>query len=192
MFVTRRDPIKTRRTVLDAAARAVVAHGAGVSLDVIAREAGVSKSGLLHHFPSREHLLVAAAEDMVQQFRDAVTAAADPGDHGRGRLVRAYVNASFDSIEDEPQVPDYVLLGAALATVPGVRELLRADKEHWDAAFAADGLDPQRALLITRAADGAGFAGLWEGGIDRAQLQHTRDLLLALTRGDGPLVSPVE
>ncbi|MEU4235926.1 TetR family transcriptional regulator [Actinoplanes sp. NPDC026619] len=182
-----RDAARTRRQVLGAAARTVAAHGAGVSLDVIAREAGVSKSGLLHHFRSRDQLLLALTDDLVEQFRADVEAAADPRDHAAGRLVRAYVTATLGGVTDAPGVSAHVKLVAALSAVPGVDELLRRDTRRWQEAFAADGLHPDRALLITRAADGASLAALYEGGVDHDQLRHTRDLLLALSRGAGPL-----
>jgi len=52
-----RNAPRTRREVLDAAARALVAHGPSVSLDAVAKEAGVSKGGLLHHFRTKQALL---------------------------------------------------------------------------------------------------------------------------------------
>ncbi|WP_222195295.1 TetR/AcrR family transcriptional regulator [Modestobacter italicus] len=183
-----RDTARTRRLVLDAAAELVAAQGVGVSLDVIARHAGVSKSGLLHHFRSREQLLVALAEDLLAQFAAAVDAAVDLADHGPGRLVRAYVRAVFDDLRPEQVVPEHIVLSTALAAVPGVPDLLRADALRWREAFVADGLDPQRVLLITSAADGAAVSGVYEGSVDPARLEHVRELLLALSRGEGPLV----
>ncbi|MCA0145069.1 TetR/AcrR family transcriptional regulator [Blastococcus sp. LR1] len=184
-----RDPARTRRAVLDAAAAAVRDHGAGVSLDVVARQAGVSKAGLLHHFPSRDQLLLAVAEDLVEQFHAAVQAAVDPRDHSEGRLIRGYVNATFDALVDQSGTPDFVVLTAALLAVPGVTDLLARDRQRWDQAFVDDGLHPERVLLITRAADGASIAHVSEGDVDRARSRQTRELLLALSRETGPLAA---
>ncbi|MER5335842.1 TetR/AcrR family transcriptional regulator [Micromonospora sp. NPDC002717] len=173
--------------VLDAAAKVVGTHGSGASVDAIARQAGVSKGGLLHHFRSRDQLLLALAEDLAEQFAAAVHAAVDPRDHAPGRLVRGYVNATFDDLIDGTSVPEQVVLAAALSTVPGVAEVLQRDKQRWNEAFDADGLHPQRALLIVRAADGVATAGLYEGGTDPEELRRTRQLLLALSRQEGPL-----
>jgi AcrR family transcriptional regulator len=182
-----RDTTRTRRAVLDAASQAVIAQGAGVSLDAVARQAGVSKGGLLHHFGSRNALLLEVAKDQAQQFFQSVQAAVDPADHAPGRLVRAYVRVTFDSLGQDQAAVDFVLLCAALAAVPGVAEVMREDKQRWDAAFAADGLDPQRALLVVRAADGTAVASVYEGAYDGPQVEITRQLLLALTRDTGPL-----
>ncbi len=181
-----RDAARTRQAVLDAAARTVAAQGAGASLDAIARAAGVSKSGLLHHFRTRDALLLALARDLSEQWTAAVHAAVDPRDHAPGRLVRGYVNATFDLLTDESQTVEHLLLMAALSAVPGVAGLLKEDTQRWAEALEADGLHPDRALLIVRAADGSGLAGLYEGGRDPAREQQTRELLLALSRDDGP------
>lgn len=59
---TGRSPEDTRRLVLDAAASAIRTHGIGATLDLVAREAGISKGGLVYHFPSKTALLVALAQ----------------------------------------------------------------------------------------------------------------------------------
>lgn len=182
-----RDTARTRRAVLDATARMVATQGAGVSLDAIARAAGVSKSGLLHHFRSRDQLLLALAEDLTERFIAEVQRAVDPSDHAPGRLVRAYVRVTFAEMESATAVPEHVMLVAALAPVPGVAEHMQEDTRHWNKAFTADGLHPDRVLLIVKAADGAALAGLYEGEVNVEQLRRTRDLLLALSHGDGPL-----
>jgi AcrR family transcriptional regulator len=184
-----RDTARTRRAVLDAAAHAVLERGAGVSLDVVARQAGVSKGGLLHHFGSRDELLLEVARDQAEGFYRAVQGAVAPDDHAPGRLVRAYVRVTFDALLEEQGGVDYVLLSAALAAVPGVADVMREDKQRWGAAFEADGLDPQRALVVVRAADGMAVAALYEGGHDASEIEQTRQLLLALTRDTGPLTS---
>src|ERR1044071_2948561 len=49
-----------RQRVLDSALRAIAANGFhGSSLANIAADAGLTTAGLLHHFPSKEQLLVA-------------------------------------------------------------------------------------------------------------------------------------
>ena len=53
----------TRDAILDAAIRAFAARGyRGASIDSIAAEVGVSRQGVLHHFPSKVKLLVAVLQ----------------------------------------------------------------------------------------------------------------------------------
>lgn len=174
--------------MLDAAAQAIVAHGAGVSLDEIAALAGVSKGGLLHHYRYRDLLLLAVAEDQMTRFAEAVHAAVATDDHVQGRLVRGYVNATFDALCDDSTPHEYLALVLALSAVPGVRELIHEHKRSWEVSFAADGLDPEHALVITLVADGAAAAGLFERSYDIDQFERVRDRLLDLSRGDAPLV----
>src|SRR5687768_3303093 len=53
----------TRDAIVDAALRAFAQRGyRGASIDSIAVEVGVSRQGVLHHFPSKVDLLVAVLE----------------------------------------------------------------------------------------------------------------------------------
>ncbi|MFF5225109.1 TetR/AcrR family transcriptional regulator [Dactylosporangium sp. NPDC000521] len=185
-----RDTIRTRRAILDAATTVVGKRGQGASVDAIAQAAGVSKGGLLHHFKSRDQLLLALAEDLAEQWWAAVRAAVDPRDNAPGRLVRGYINATFDDLLDGSAASEHAVLVATLATAPGVAEVLQRDTRQWAEAFEADGLHPQRVLMIVRAADGTAVAGLFEGGTNQQELQASRQLLLALSRQDGPLIEP--
>lgn len=182
---TRRDPVRTRRALLDAAATAVERHGAGVSVDVIARTAGVSKSGLLHHFGSKDGLLVALAQDSFDRFAAQVDAHTDPADLAPGRLIRGYLRATFAAAAD-PDIADYLAVAAQLAVVPAVADAAGDDFRVWEDRLTADGFDRTIAQLILLAASGAemGESVGWVPGGDRDQL---RDRLIRLTRVAEPL-----
>lgn len=60
----------TRSKILNAAADLIGTHGANhLTLEEVARLAGVSKGGLLYHFPSKEALLTAMVERMHEEQR---------------------------------------------------------------------------------------------------------------------------
>lgn len=59
----RADARRNREAILNTAMRRFAAEGVGVSLEEIAREAGVGAGTLYRHFPSREALLAAALRD---------------------------------------------------------------------------------------------------------------------------------
>jgi len=65
----RRDARRNRERLLAAARAAFAEHGLGVSLDEIARRAGVGNATLYRHFPTREALIEAAFVDMVGTFQ---------------------------------------------------------------------------------------------------------------------------
>lgn len=185
-----RDAVRTRRALLDAAARSVVVHGAGVSLDVVAREAGVSKGGLMHHFRSKDDLMTALADDLFDQFDRAVQDRLDPGDTKPGRLLRAYVRATFDDLERGQDAVEPTTLMATLSSFPDAARRSQERYRRWNESLAEDGADPQRILVVLRACDGASIAPLFEGQLPREELAGTRDLLLRLATDTGPLVTP--
>jgi AcrR family transcriptional regulator len=84
-----RNPIPSqpaRARVLDAAERLVLETGAGhLTLDAVAKCAGLSKGGLLYHFPSKDSLLEAMLERFLNDIN--VQVAARCARHG-GRPTR--------------------------------------------------------------------------------------------------------
>jgi AcrR family transcriptional regulator len=183
-----RDAARTRRALLDAAARSVGVHGASVSLDLVAREAGVSKGGLMHHFPSKDELMAALADDLFDQFARAVEDRIDPDDTAPGRRLRAYVRATFDDLEKSQDAVEQTTLMATLSSFPEPARRAQERYRRWNRTLAEDGVDPQRVLVVLRACDGASIAPLFEGPLGPEELSSTRSLLLALAAGTGPLV----
>ncbi|MCG5218995.1 TetR/AcrR family transcriptional regulator [Streptosporangium sp. KLBMP 9127] len=186
--VLQRDADRTRRALLDAAAAAIRAHGPGVSLDAVAREAGVSKGGLLHHFRTKDTLLVGMVEEWTARFDAAVQRHVDPDDDRPGRLCRAHIRAAFDDLGVDDQLWGHPSVLTALLAVPEVLHRARASEDRWRSDLGADGLHPQRSLLIARTLDGVWMSELLEGRVDHSERQQTRDLLLGLTEQTGPLL----
>ncbi|MEU5943399.1 TetR/AcrR family transcriptional regulator [Micromonospora sp. NPDC047548] len=183
-----RDATRTRRTLLTTAARMLARHGTGVSLDLIAREAGASKGGLLHHFPSRETLLLDLVTHQFEEFDTALARAADPTDTAPGSFARAWIRATFDDLSDQRIAHERATLVGLLGTVPEAVHRTQAEGKRWDERFARDGLDAQRVTLILRGCDGVLTASLYGQRLSPQEIADTRDLLLALTRDTGPIV----
>ncbi len=183
-----RDAARTRRTLLSTAARVVAEHGAGVSLDLVAREAGVSKGGLLHHFSTREALLLGLVEHLVEEVDAAVARAMDPADTAPGSFSRAWIRSIYEELSDGHLAHERATLVGILGTFPETVRRIREEGERWSQRLAHDGLDAQRVMLITRACDGATMASLFQRQLGPREVAEERDLLLALTRETGPLV----
>ena len=149
--------LQTRNRLLDAADDLVQREGAArLTLEAVAAEAGVSKGGLLYHFPSKEALITALLERRFQRFEEAWRArmAADPDP--RGRAVRAYLHVTLED-------PDPAAAGllAAVATDPALLAPLQAQYRSWQREIAADpGLTPAEGTLLRLAIDGLWFCGL--------------------------------
>ena len=71
----RADGLRSRQTILDAAARLATVEGLeGLSIGRLAEHIGMSKSGLYAHFGSKEELQLATVETAEQIFREDVIA----------------------------------------------------------------------------------------------------------------------
>jgi len=180
----RRGLSSTHEAILRAADRVVAGGGvSGLTLEAVAREAGVSKGGLLYHFPSKEALISGMIGRLVEGFTEALgrELARERGPAG-GRWLRAYARTSF--AEDRWYLE---FSGGLLAAVAEDRALLEPVRRGFEEAqrwAERDGIDPALATLVRLAADGMYFAELLgfappEGGL-RARVLEA---LLALTRG---------
>ncbi|MBS9374194.1 HTH-type transcriptional regulator CymR [Rhodococcus sp. B50] len=86
----------TRGKLLDAAVDSLVEHGySGTSTQGIAKRAGVSRGAQLHHFPTKESLVVAAVEHLVdKRLREILETRPDP-EHGFEALMDAFSGPLF-------------------------------------------------------------------------------------------------
>jgi AcrR family transcriptional regulator len=70
------NPIDTRQRLLDVAVALISQHGfAGTSLQMIADELGFTKAAIYYHFRTRDQLLIALMEPLLQQIRQVVETA---------------------------------------------------------------------------------------------------------------------
>lgn len=175
-----------RPEILQAAGRVVLASGVGaLTLDAVAREAGVSKGGLLYHFPSKDALITGMIEHLLAEFDQALEAAMAAEPAGQpGRWLRAYIRATVALHQPDSQLTATLI--AAVASEARLLAPVRARYAAWQRQAEADGLDPARATVVRMAVDGLWFADMFglapPSGPSRQQLIAA---LLALT-ADSP------
>ena len=76
----RKDAVRNRALLVEAAATAFREGGLGVSVNAIARDAGVNIATLYRHFPTKDHLVAAVLEAVLEPLaaaRDHALAAED-------------------------------------------------------------------------------------------------------------------
>ena len=154
----------TRSRVLDAAEHIVQARGVpALTLDAAAREAGVSKGGLLYHFASKEALLEGLMQRLSLYIRTQFDMVRETLPAGPGRTAKGLLAWQFDSgcaTDERTDRASAVFLAAhhhdtaLLAPVRAVFADIRAD-------LLADGLKPGRGLAIMAACDGLFMAHLF-------------------------------
>jgi AcrR family transcriptional regulator len=162
-----------------------VAEGgvSGMTLEAVAREADVSKGGLLYHFPSKEALISGMIRRLIEGFRDALgRELAREGGSTSGRWSRAYVRASF--AEDRWYLEVGAGLLAAVAEDPALLDPLRRGFEDGQRWAERDGIDPSVGTLVRLAADGLFFAEVFGFAPPEGRLrERVLEALLSLTKG---------
>ncbi len=152
----------TRKALLDAANRIVQQRGVEcLTLELTAQEAGVSKGGLLYHFPSKEDLI----KGMIQYYLDRFTedfnkAAGQSGDsEAAGRWTRAYLYTTYEDNTRNPRMSSGLL--AAVATNPTLLSPMQKTFQDWVQLLEQDGIDPTIAMIIRLAVDGLWMVDLF-------------------------------
>ena len=86
----KKQPEAVRRDLLRNAITLASAPGvSGLSLQQVSDAAGVTKGGLLHHFPSKQALVDAVFDFLMALFTGALAEAMTPDPEPHGRVTRA-------------------------------------------------------------------------------------------------------
>lgn len=147
----------TRLVILQAANQLVLTEGVNhLTLEAVAKKAGVSKGGLLYHFPSKEALIKGLIEHLNGQFDAEVAQRLSEEDlKTAGSWLRAYVRATFDANKMEADwLGSSAAVLTAIATNPQLLEPFRQSFAEYQRQAEQDGLDPALATVVRLAADG--------------------------------------
>jgi AcrR family transcriptional regulator len=177
-----RDSQRTVGMILEAAERVIIQSGVDkTTIDEVAREAGISKGGVLHHFPSKEAIIVGLIHMLISRFETEIAArqALDP--EPDGSFSRAYLQVVTEKNDNCAEVS--FALKAAFRNCPQLQELIRDANSRWQAKIEQDGIDPVCASVVRLATD-----GLWLAKLHRVSIPSDRhrsalmDYLITLTR----------
>jgi AcrR family transcriptional regulator len=136
----RDDGLKSRRAILDAAARLATTHGLEeLSIGQLAQHIGMSKSGLYAHFKSKEELELATIDAAAEIFENEVIRQVGGALRGTARVMslsdaflghlarRVYPGGCF-----------FATVAAQLAARPGrARDRVSRLQQEWVAQFIA-------------------------------------------------------
>ncbi len=140
--------------ILAAAEQVVARDGvASLTLDAVAREAGVSKGGLLYHFRSKSALINAIVEDHATDFENRQSAMVKNTPLEPGAFTRSYLQTRVEPC-DPSELPIHMALLAAVGTDPQLADPWRQRIVGWQARLENDGIDPVTATIVRLAIDG--------------------------------------
>lgn len=92
-------PPNSRQQILDAALHLVRdVEGRAITLDAVAREVGLSKPGLMYHFPTKRALMLGIVEHVADCWEEAMLVKLGrPREQGTTRdRIRAYAQVALD------------------------------------------------------------------------------------------------
>lgn len=150
---------QTRQKIFEACSHILQSEGlSNLTLEAVADEAGISKGGLLYHFPNKVALIEALFEYHNDIFETRLLELVElEGDHP-GAWLRAYAKASIEQISDPDNVSLYVSLFAAEERYASAHRLMRDKYVAWQKRIDESRLDPDWAMLVRFAVDGLWFA----------------------------------
>lgn len=172
-----------RPQILEAAAQIVKDQGAGhLTIDGVAAQAGLSKGGVLYHFPSKQALL----EGMLERLLDEITAS-------NTQLRKVHATADNPAlvariIEQHNQTPTQKAMErAVLAAAAEDPKLLAPAHQEATRAFAEavkDSANPAHSWVVLLAVEGLRFLEMLELlPLSTADRQRVHTQLLAMAHG---------
>lgn len=147
--------------ILHAASKIVSERGIfNLTLEATALEAGISKGGLLYHFPSKEALVKGMVEHLAENYREKIAAKVDECPDEKGKWIKSYVDVTFNNPYQ------YKDMHAGLLAAKAVNEeLLKPIRDlytNWQGEIENDGIDPIKATIICLATDGIWMSELFD------------------------------
>lgn len=143
---------QTRAALLEAATRVISKEGIlSLTLQAVAKEAGVSKGGLLYHFPSKDALVKGMLEHHLARFEQSLQ---------DSELPYAQAYAHLGSQEENPGL--MLAFFSAIALNPSLLEGVREASQRWQSQIK--GVDATIARLAT---DGLWLAQLFGLGVPK-------------------------
>lgn len=171
----KKDPIKLQVELLKAAR--IIAGREGISslsLNAVAREAGVSKGGLMHHFPSKQELIHALFLQLLEIMDERISIIMENDKNAYGRFSRAYLHY-IGELKESDESFQLALLSLAMPTEPVLRQCWR----DWVTNHLAKGDEFDNSYLgalVRYAADGLWLSSLTEG---ETLSQQERDAIVS-------------
>ncbi len=179
------ETIDTRQKILRAAAQIINTAGVlALTLEAVAKEAKISKGGLLYHFPSKEALLKGMNDYLMRSFIAEVKRAANGDPCAKGRWTRAYTTTTFTHLAGDFAMN--VAFLAAAATDPGMVKAMSQHLRGLQTHIADDDIDPVVSTIVRLAVDGLYFNELYGMHLEEDVRNKVFNRLIRLTKEETP------
>lgn len=166
----------TRQKLLLSAREVASDNGVpGLTIEAVARHAGVSKGAVLYHFPSKDQLLSSLLAALLEGFERAVEE--EVASTGMTWL-RAYLRASFPG-RRAGYLQETRIIFAIVAVRPELSEVVEKAFRLWHERAREGESDTMTAHLVRAAIDGLWYNEMFGLSLEAAELER---LLVHLER----------
>lgn len=174
-----------RQLILETAKTLVLADGFNsLTLEAVAKKAGISKGGLLYHFPNKEKLIAWLGEYIFQEFENNFSKIADSDPIQTGRWTRAFIEASKADLTENAELNVGVLASSILDSE--VSESISEVYKSILTKIQDDGLDSITVDLIRLTLDGLYYSQtLNVAPLEKQRVNEVFDQLMKMTKCEG-------
>lgn len=152
---------RSRKAALQAALAIIARDGPGrLTLDAIAREAGMSKGGVMHQFPTKQAVLTALLEQQRAYFEEFSRRFKTENRSATAQPELAARIAIWREVALKREPVAFAILGALIED-PGFLSTGRDAEAKKMGVIKAEAKDPQLALLRAAAAQGLALTSLF-------------------------------
>lgn len=171
----------TRQKILRAAAHVINTKGVlALTLEAVAKEAKISKGGLLYHFHSKEDLMKGMNDFIMHTFFSELEDVANDDPCHKGKWTRAYTNITFNQLDNEFDMNLAFL--SAIATNPDRVKSMARDLRVLQNYIENDQINPIISTVIRLAVDGMYFNQLYGLNLKEDVRVQVLSYLLSLTK----------
>lgn len=167
-----------RIQLLQAAATIVDEQGSEyLTLDAVAKKAGVSKGGLLYHFENKFALIQGLVDHADELYRHNVNEHVQTDETEQGKWARAFIEATRAHRDENGTITSGML--AAQGINSHLLSPLQDTYQEWQHNIENDGLDKVDATIIRLAVDGLWLSEIF--GLDAIDESMREKVLNRLT-----------
>lgn len=165
MMNPKRKAADTRELIFQAASKILIDEGlSSLTLEQVAKEAGLSKGGLLYHFPNKVALIDAIFEYHNALFEARLLQLYQAEGDVPGAWLKAYAKASVEQIIDPSTASLYASLFAAEERYASAHALMRQKYVDWQEQVENCGIEPNWAMFLRLTVDGLWFSEMHQYG----------------------------
>ncbi len=160
----------TKERLLKTAMRILQEEGSEkLTLDYLAKKAGVSKGGLLYHFPNKEKLIQEIIQRMLDSFENRLSSELESNES----WALKYFKSTLKDLEATDLQGSGII--AALSAFPQSLEVIKEKYTKWNSEIKKGEVDVATASLIKYAADGIWFCEVF--GLSKLSSKEKKEIM---------------